>query len=95
MSCFPPSSIPWRQPIRLTDHPKDEWRRRGPTSRLCSRGRTPRAGILSGRGFDGDRIDVAIAATAELHGFAILTNNAHHFEPMGVRFLNPFDALPP
>jgi toxin FitB len=40
-------------------------------------------------------VDVAIAATAKLRGFAILTNNAHHFEPLGVRFLNPFDALPP
>jgi hypothetical protein len=40
MSFFSPSSIPLRQAIRLTDHPKDEWRRRGPTSRLCSRGRT-------------------------------------------------------
>jgi predicted nucleic acid-binding protein len=58
-------------------------------------GEPPRAGILSGRGFDGDRIDVAIAATAELRGFAILTNNARHFEPLGVRFLNPFVALPP
>jgi toxin FitB len=40
-------------------------------------------------------VDVAIAATAKLRGFTILTSNARHFEPLGVRFLNPFDALPP
>jgi hypothetical protein len=37
----------------------------------------------------------AIAATAKLRGFAILTNDARHFEPLGVQFLDPFVELPP
>jgi predicted nucleic acid-binding protein len=40
-------------------------------------------------------VDLAIAATAKLRGFAILTNNARHFEPLGVPFLDPFVELPP
>jgi toxin FitB len=40
-------------------------------------------------------VDVAIAATAKLRGFAILTNSARHFEPLGVPFLDPFVELPP
>ncbi|MGH6898716.1 MAG: type II toxin-antitoxin system VapC family toxin [Geminicoccaceae bacterium] len=39
--------------------------------------------------------DVAIAATAQLCGFTILTRNARHFEPLGVPFLDPFVRLPP
>jgi toxin FitB len=39
--------------------------------------------------------DVVIAATAQLHGFTILTRNARHFEPLGVPFLDPFVRLPP
>jgi toxin FitB len=40
-------------------------------------------------------VDVAIAATAKLRGFTILTRNARHFEPLDVPFLNPFLRLPP
>jgi predicted nucleic acid-binding protein len=39
-------------------------------------------------------VDVAIAATAKLRGLAILTANARHFEPLGVRFLNPLVERP-
>jgi toxin FitB len=39
--------------------------------------------------------DLAIAATAQLRGFTILTRNARHFEPLGVPFLDPFERLPP
>lgn len=38
--------------------------------------------------------DVAIAATAEVHGLTVLTRNMRHFEPLGVRALDPFLALP-
>ena len=33
-----------------------------------------------------------IAATALCHNLAIVTRNTKHFEPTGVRVLNPFDA---
>jgi toxin FitB len=39
--------------------------------------------------------DLAVAATAQLSGFTILTRNARHFEPLGVPFLDPFLRLPP
>ncbi len=38
--------------------------------------------------------DLAIAATAELHGYAVLTRNRRHFVPVGVVALDPFEALP-
>ncbi len=40
-------------------------------------------------------VDVAIAATAKLRGFTVLTHNARHFEPLGVPFVDPFVRLPP
>jgi predicted nucleic acid-binding protein len=40
-------------------------------------------------------VDVAIAATAKLRGFAILTTNARHFEPLGIPFIDPSKKLPP
>ena len=39
--------------------------------------------------------DIAIAATAEVHGLAVLTDNERHFLPLGVAMLNPLKALPP
>ncbi|MGJ7041450.1 putative nucleic acid-binding protein [Shinella sp. BE166] len=39
--------------------------------------------------------DIAIAATAEVHGLTVLTRNIRHFEPLGVPVLDPFKALPP
>lgn len=41
-------------------------------------------------GFD----DIAIAATAQVHGLTVLTRNMRHFEPLGVRVFDPFVALP-
>jgi predicted nucleic acid-binding protein len=39
--------------------------------------------------------DIIIAATARHHGLTILSRNLRHFEPLGVRVLDPFAALPP
>lgn len=39
--------------------------------------------------------DIAIAATAEVHGLVILTDNERHFAPLGVPMLNPLRNLPP
>jgi predicted nucleic acid-binding protein len=39
--------------------------------------------------------DIIIAATAQHRGLTILSRNLRHFEPLGVRVLNPFAALPP
>lgn len=41
-------------------------------------------------GFD----DIAIAATAGAHGLTVLTANERHFEPLGVRYINPLVSLP-
>lgn len=47
-----------------------------------------------GNGHSPDFADAAIAATAFLHGYTVLTDNERHFEPFGVPHLNPFDGLP-
>ncbi|WP_353806616.1 hypothetical protein [Mesorhizobium sp.] len=39
--------------------------------------------------------DIAIAATAEVHGLTILTDSERHFAPLGVPMLNPLKTLPP
>lgn len=38
--------------------------------------------------------DIAIAATAHVHGFVILTRNMRHFKPLGVKAIDPFLKLP-
>ena len=38
--------------------------------------------------------DIIIAATASAHGLILLTRNRRHFEPLGVKTVNPFDGLP-
>ena len=38
--------------------------------------------------------DIAIAATAQVHSLIVLTRNLRHFEPLGVRAIDPFKALP-
>ena len=38
--------------------------------------------------------DVIIAATGELHGLTILTQNLRHFQPLEVPSVNPFAGLP-
>lgn len=58
-----------------------------------------RAGELRARskasGFDVGMEDALVAASAELHGFTVLTRNVRHFRPLGVLHVNPFEALPP
>ena len=57
------------------------------------------AGALSdkarGAGHAPGFADIAIAATAQVHGLTILTRNIRHFAPTGVAALDPFDTLPP
>jgi hypothetical protein len=48
-----------------------------------------RWGALSAQ-LGNDGIDLLIAATAIGHGLAVVTRNTRHFEPTGVRVLNPF-----
>lgn len=38
--------------------------------------------------------DIAIAATADVFGLTVLTANERHFEPLGVRYINPLKTLP-
>lgn len=38
--------------------------------------------------------DIAIAATAQVHGLTVLTRNTRHFEPLGARVIDPFAQLP-
>jgi toxin FitB len=38
--------------------------------------------------------DIAIAATAQVHGLTVLTRNKRHFDPLGVPVLDPFQTLP-
>lgn len=38
--------------------------------------------------------DIAIAATARTHDLVVLTRNMRHFEPLGVRAVDPFSTLP-
>jgi toxin FitB len=38
--------------------------------------------------------DIIIAATASAHGLILLTRNQRHFEPLGVKTINPFAGLP-
>ena len=37
--------------------------------------------------------DIAIAATARVHDLVVLTRNLRHFEPLGVRAVDPFGTL--
>lgn len=39
--------------------------------------------------------DLAIAATAQRHGWTVLTRNVRHFRPIEVPAHDPFEALPP
>jgi predicted nucleic acid-binding protein len=39
--------------------------------------------------------DALVAATADVHGMTVLTANARHFVPMGVRYVDPRAGLPP
>lgn len=57
------------------------------------------AGAITDRarasGRDPGLADVAIAATAAVHGLSVLTRNGKHFAPLSVMYLDPFaDVLP-
>jgi predicted nucleic acid-binding protein len=56
------------------------------------------AGTLSdrarGQGQAPGFADIIIASTALRHGLTVLSRNLKHFEPLGVRALDPFAALP-
>ena len=38
--------------------------------------------------------DLAIAATAGVHGLTVLTRNIRHFAPLGIPAIDPFEFLP-
>ncbi len=38
-----------------------------------------------------DSADLMIAATALEHGLTVVTRNVRHYEPTGVKILNPFE----
>lgn len=46
------------------------------------------------RAHDPGFADMAIAATAQVHGLTVLTRNMRHFRPLGVSALDPFEQLP-
>jgi predicted nucleic acid-binding protein len=46
------------------------------------------------RAFASGYADIAIAATAQVHGLVVLTANGRHFEPLGVRWIDPLKAIP-
>ena len=39
-----------------------------------------------------DGADVLIAATALSRGLVVATRNVRHFDPLGVKVINPFDV---
>ncbi len=47
-----------------------------------------------GRGHDPGLADLAIAATALIKGYVVLTRNLRHFAPLDVPSHDPFDMLP-
>lgn len=59
-----------------------------------------RCAQVAGQILDGARAhqpgfeDIAIAATARVHDLVLLTRNLRHFEPLGVRSIDPFKTLP-
>lgn len=48
-----------------------------------------------GQGHDPGLADVAIAATATLRGYTVLTRNLRHFAALGVKLIDPWVGLPP
>ena len=47
-----------------------------------------------GAGHDPGLADLAIAATAAIRGYMVLTRNLRHFAPLGITAHDPFDTLP-
>ncbi|MCJ2096775.1 type II toxin-antitoxin system VapC family toxin [Methylobacterium sp. J-072] len=52
------------------------------------------ADVARGQGHAPGLADLAIAATAQCHGWTILTRNGRHFRPLGVPAHDPFETLP-
>ncbi|MGI4953483.1 MAG: PIN domain-containing protein [Janthinobacterium lividum] len=52
------------------------------------------ANHVRGQGHDPGLADLAIAATAAIKGYVVLTRNLRHFGPLGVVAHDPFAALP-
>ncbi|MDP4022938.1 type II toxin-antitoxin system VapC family toxin [Methylobacterium sp. NEAU 140] len=52
------------------------------------------ADVARGRGHAPGLADLAVAATAQCHGWTVLTRNVRHFAPLGVPAHDPFEALP-
>ena len=46
------------------------------------------------RAFTPEMLDLIIGATAEVHGLLLLSRNVKHFQPMGVKVVDPFVELP-
>lgn len=46
------------------------------------------------KGHDPGLADLAIAATASVRSYVVLTRNLRHFAPLGVAVHDPFDTLP-
>lgn len=46
------------------------------------------------RGHDPGYEDIAIAATAKVHGLTVLTRNVRHISPFGIPVFDPFRELP-
>lgn len=47
------------------------------------------------RAFSSGYADIAIAATAQVPDRDVLTANGRHFEPLGVPWMDPLQAMPP
>lgn len=53
--------------------------------------RAPRVNVMHGKP-DDLIADAMIAATAKLHGLAVVTRNVKDFKEFGVELLNPFSS---
>lgn len=54
----------------------------------------PLADHARGQGYAPGLADLAIAATALVRGYVVLTQNLRHFAPLGVPVHDPFETLP-
>lgn len=50
--------------------------------------------LARGQGHAPGLADLVIAATAQCHGWTVLTRNVRHFTPIGVPAQDPFNTLP-
>jgi predicted nucleic acid-binding protein len=61
-----------------------------PVARVCGR----LSDMTRAAGRPPGLADLIIAATAAHHGFTLLTRNTRHFAELGVRYADPYSALP-